>query len=123
MAKVTAKNKKPAKAVVTKDKYVGAFGAKLFISQGATNSMDAYLNLGKTPVKQEAIYGCSLKELISQLSVLAQMLGSVELLRVATEHPGNKTISKQDQKVVTNLTLAVDMVHRVILEKFTQKPR
>lgn len=112
-----------SKTSVTQGTPLSAFGAKLYFQDNQGVDLSPYKNLSKAPVDRAEIYGQTLDNLLAQYSIVSQVLGSVDLLRVALEEEDKSKVSAEDQQVLSNLQSTIDVLHEVIVEKFAPKPR
>jgi hypothetical protein len=99
-----------------------AFGAQLYFFEEETN-LTPYLKLAEAPVCKAEIYGQTIEQLLAQLAVMSQLLGSIELLRIAVFDKNNKPIPPEDELVIQNVAETVSILKDVIVEKFAPKPR
>jgi len=99
-----------------------AFGAQLYFFEEGTN-LTPYLKLADAPVCREEIYGQTMEQLLSQLTIISQLLGSIEILRIAVFDKNDKPILPEDELVLQNVTETVHILTDVIVEKFAPRPR
>lgn len=101
---------------------IDIYGAKVLLDEKQALDLSPFLNLADTRIQKGAIYGQTLTQLVAQLSILSQILGSVDLLEMALEGSDRKP-SEEDKRIHGNLQHAIDTVAEVIVEKFSPKPR
>jgi hypothetical protein len=112
-----------SEAPVNQGTPLSAFGAKLYFYNNQGVDLSPYKNLSKAPVDKAEIYGQTLEDLLTQYSIVNQLFGSVDLLRVALERDDNSKVSSEDQEVLSNIQRTIDILHEVIVEKFAPRPR
>jgi len=111
---------KPKSDAINPGTPLKAFGTQLYFFEEETN-LTPYLKLAKAPVCKAEIYGQTIEQLLAQLAVISQLLGSIELLRTAVKN--DKPISPKDELVIQNVAETVSILKDVIVEKFAPRPR
>ena len=101
---------------------INMYGAKVLLDEKQALDLSPFLNLANTRVEKGSIYGQTLSQFVAQLSILSQILGSVDVLEMALEGSEHKP-TEEDKRVHANLQHSIDLVAEVILEKFSPRPR
>lgn len=101
---------------------IDIYGAKVLLDEKQALDLSPFLDLANTKVEKGSIYGQTLSQLVAQLSILSQILGSVDLLEMALDGSQHKP-TEEDKRVHANLQHAIDLVAEVLLEKFSPRPR
>lgn len=99
-----------------------AFGTQIYFFEDEVD-LAHYTEISKRPVCRAAIYGQTLEQLVHQLSIMSQILGSIELLRIAVYEKNDKPVSAEDELALQNVNETVAILRDVIVEKFAPKPR
>jgi len=113
---------KSKSSAVNFDTPLKPFGAQLYFFEEDTN-LTPYLKLAEAPVCKDEIYGQTMEQLLAQLAVMNQLLGSIELLRTTVFDKNDKPISPKDKLTLQNVIETVGILKDVIVEKFGSRVR
>ena len=100
----------------TPESIIDIYGAKVLLDEKQAIDLSPFLNIANTRVNKGDVYDQSLYQLVAQVSILSQILGSVDVLKSALEG-SDRQPSPEDEGVYANLQHAVDTTVAVLREK------
>lgn len=95
---------------------IDVYGAKIVLDEKQALDLNPFLDIANRKVELQEIYGQPISQLVAQLSILSQILGSVDILASALENSEHKP-TEEDNRVYGNLQHAVDTTAQALLER------